>query len=331
MNIPTWTREAETMKRDLEKHGYCLFKEALTPEQLAESQERLSKQAEAERKAGFAYFHQGKLGPERKLGNCQSVSFLANKGRIFRETAIKPEVLEIVRHVLGKEIRIQNLLANIIRKGGQPQTLHQDQWFLPSARSYEDPPMKAGSITRANPGQPETPGKTIMPCVLVNAFWMLDEFTIENGATCIVPGSHKIGRRPNKDDEKNQIQVTGPAGSLFIFDGRLFHGTGKNFSDDPATERKALTFAYIPPMIKPHENYTLALLPEVYDGSPQELLDLMGFKIWFQNGHLGDHTAKRFSRETPIIGELKPSTEQGVADTAFQTHAGRGQNIMVVD
>ena len=338
MNFPAWTCDTETMKQDMEKHGYCLFKEALTPEQLSEAQERLSKQAEGERKDGFAYFHQGKgvpepeiIGTKRKLGYSQSVSFLANKGRIFREIAIKTEVLEIVRHVLGKEIRIQNLLANIIRKGGQPQTLHQDQWFLPSARSYEDPPMKAGSITRASPGQPETPGKTIMPCVLVNVFWMLDDFTIENGATCIVPGSHKIGRRPNKDDRKNQIQVTGPAGSLFIIDGRIFHGAGENFSKDPASERKALTFACIPPMIKPHENYTLALLPEVYDEAPQELLDLMGFKIWFNNGHMGDHTAKRFSRETPIIGELDPSTVQDVAEPAFQTHAGRGQNIMAVD
>ena len=88
MNFPAWTRDTETMKRDMEKHGYCLFKEALTPEHLAKTQERLSKQAEAERKAGFAYFHQGKIGPERKLGNCQSVSFLANKGLIFREIAI---------------------------------------------------------------------------------------------------------------------------------------------------------------------------------------------------------------------------------------------------
>ena len=125
--------------------------------------------------------------------------------------------------------------------------------------------------------------------------------------------------------------MTGPAGSLFIFDGRLFHGAGENFSDDPAVERKALTFAYIPPMIKPHENYTLALLPEVYDEAPQELLDLMGFKIWFNNGHMGDHTAKRFSRETPIVGELDPSTMQDVAEPAFQIHAGIGQNIMAVD
>ena len=61
MNIPTWTRDTETMKLDIEKYGYCLFKEALTPEKFFEAQERLSKQAEAERKAGFAYFHQGRL------------------------------------------------------------------------------------------------------------------------------------------------------------------------------------------------------------------------------------------------------------------------------
>jgi ectoine hydroxylase-related dioxygenase (phytanoyl-CoA dioxygenase family) len=333
MSKPTWTRDAETMKRDIEEHGYCLFKDALTPEQLAEARERLSEQAEAERKAGFGYFHNGKIRvlPEDKQGINQNVSFLANKGRIFREIASRTDVLDIVCHVLGEEIRIQNLLANIIRMGGQPQTLHQDQWFLPSASRYEDPPIKAGSITRGNPGQPETPGATLMPCVLVNAFWMLDDFTIENGATCLVPGSHKLGRRPNEDDRKNQIQVTGPAGSLFIFDGRVFHGAGAHLSDDPAVERKGLTFAYIPPMIKPHENYTLALLPEVYEEAPQELLDLMGFKIWFNNGHLGDHTAKRISRETPIIGELKLSAGQGAAETAFPVQAGRGQNTMVVD
>ena len=37
------------MKRDIDEHGYCLVKEALTPEQLAEARERLSEQAEAER------------------------------------------------------------------------------------------------------------------------------------------------------------------------------------------------------------------------------------------------------------------------------------------
>ena len=47
MSLPTWTRDAGTMKRDIDEQGYCLFKDALTPAQLAEARERLSEQAEA--------------------------------------------------------------------------------------------------------------------------------------------------------------------------------------------------------------------------------------------------------------------------------------------
>ena len=306
MSLPTWTRDPETMKRDIDEHGYCLFKDALTPAQLAEARERLSEQAEAERRGGVVLSGDGRIGPERGSGNNQAVTFLGNKGHIFREIASRPDILDIVRHVLGEEIRIRNLLANIVRIGGQEQGLHTDQWFLPSASRYDEPPMQVGSITRANPGQPEIPGPTLMPCVVINAFWMLDDFTIENGATCIVPGSHKLGRRPNKDDRVDQIQVTGPAGGAFIFDGRLFHGAGPHLSQDPTIERKGLTFAYQPPMFKPHENYPLVLLPEVYEKASQELLDLMGFKVWFSREHLVDQDSERITRDIPIIGEMKP-------------------------
>ena len=306
MSLPTWTRDAGTMKRDIDEHGYSLVEHALTSSQLAEARERISEQAEAERKAGVAFMRDGTIGTEHVPGNNQNVNFLANKGQIFREMASRPDILDIVRHVLGEEIRIHNLLAIIVRIGGQEMGLHTDQWFVPSANPYDEPPMRPGSITRASPGQPDTLGPTLMPCIVCNVFWMLDDFTTENGATFIVPGSHKSGRRPNKDDRADQMQVIGPAGNCFIFDGRLFHGTGPHLSQDPTVERKALTFAYIPPMFKPHENYTLALRPEVYEEASQELLDLMGFKVWFGNGHLGDHAAKRITRDTPIIGELKP-------------------------
>ena len=311
MTLPTWTRDAGTMKRDIDEHGYCLVKEALTPEQLAEARERLSEQAEAERKAGVGFFYDGRIPgdlgtfPEPKTGNSQLVFFLANKGRIFREMAALPDILDIVRHVLGEEIRIQNLLAQITRSDRKAQTLHQDQWFVPSSGRYDEP-MRAGSITRENPGQPETPGATLMPCIVCNVMWMLDDFTSENGATWIVPGSHKLGRRPNKDDLKNQMQVIGPAGNCFIFDGRLFHGAGAYLSQDPTGERTGLTFSYQPPMFRPFENYPMELLPEVYEEASQELLDLLGFKVWFGIGHRNDFNAERISRDTPIIGELKP-------------------------
>ena len=59
-------------------------------------------------------------------------------------------------------------------------------------------------------------------------------------------------------------------------------------------------------MFKPHENYPLVLLPEVYEKASQELLDLMGFKVWFSREHLVDQDSERITRDIPIIGELKP-------------------------
>jgi len=59
-------------------------------------------------------------------------------------------------------------------------------------------------------------------------------------------------------------------------------------------------------MFRPFENYPMALLPEVYEEASQELLDLLGFKVWFGIGHRGHFNAERISRDTPIIGELKP-------------------------
>jgi len=73
-----------------------------------------------------------------------------------------------------------------------------------------------------------------------------------------------------------------------------------------AEARERFTFAYQPPMFRPFENYPMALLPEVYEEASQELLDLLGFKVWFGIGHRGDFNAERISRDTPIIGELKP-------------------------
>ena len=52
MSNPTWTRDTRTMKRDIVEHGNCLFKDALTPEKLAEARERLIEQAEGERVHG---------------------------------------------------------------------------------------------------------------------------------------------------------------------------------------------------------------------------------------------------------------------------------------
>ena len=168
MSLPTWTRDAGTMKRDIDEHGYCLVEDALTPAQLAEARERLSEQAEAERKGGVVLFGDGRIGPEHGPGNNQNVSFLANKGRIFREIASRPDILDIVRHVLGEEIRIHNLLGLIVRIGGlEHGAAHGSMVRCHRPAAMTSRRFRSGSITRANPGQPDTPGPTLMPCIVM--------------------------------------------------------------------------------------------------------------------------------------------------------------------
>ena len=76
-------------------------------------------------------------------------------------------------------------------------------------------------------------------CVLLTALWMLDDFTIKNGATRVVPGSHRITRPLTKDfaqplahhpDEKI---VIGRAGSILLFNGYLWHSGRRNDSSGP--------------------------------------------------------------------------------------------------
>lgn len=74
---------------------------------------------------------------------------------------------------------------------------------------------------------------------VVNAVWMLDEFTEDNGATRVVPGSHRWGRHPTgdlvngeprnaKDEVEGQVLITGRAGSCFVYNAHLWHGGTQN-------------------------------------------------------------------------------------------------------
>ena len=77
------------------------------------------------------------------------------------------------------------------------------------------------------------------PFMVMTAIWMLDDFTIENGATRVVPGSHKIMAPLAKSlaqplaHHEREVVITGRAGSVLIFNGHLWHSGRKNDSRGP--------------------------------------------------------------------------------------------------
>jgi ectoine hydroxylase-related dioxygenase (phytanoyl-CoA dioxygenase family) len=83
---------------------------------------------------------------------------------------------------------------------------------------------------------------------ITNSIWMLDDFTAENGATRVVPGSHRWGRVP-KDaladpgaPHPDEVLVVGKAGTCVVFNSHLWHGGTLNQTAKP---RRAIHAAFV--------------------------------------------------------------------------------------
>lgn len=247
--LPGLTEDLGTARNDLAVWGYAMIANALAAEQVRECRERLRSQAAAEAAAGIGHFDNG----EPKLN--QRVWNLVNKGQMFRDLLFHPVLRELLPELLGKDYTLSSLTANIAAPGGEPMPLHSDQGYTP--RSL---PIR----------------------VVVNTAWMLEDHSEQNGGTRLVPGSHLWPELPEDKPEAESIAATGPAGTMVMFDGRLWHGTGANRT---AGRRHLLLGYFCRPWIRPQENFTLSLLDELYEEASPELLGLLGFRTY---GTLGN-------------------------------------------
>jgi len=137
------------------------------------------------------------------------------------------------------------------------------------------------------------------------SIWMLTDFSEENGGTFIVPGSHRWLNNPaagGMDDVDQdapyptEMQAQGPAGSVMIYDSRMWHAVSSNLSDEP---RVALIVRYAPWWLnlnpahigKPeHEmmvvetggkNYeSIPLRKDVYESLPEDVKPL--YRHWVE-------------------------------------------------
>ena len=321
--LPQLTRDLERCKRDLDNFGYCLLENALSAEALNASKTRLEEQAEAERQRGIAY-EDG--GPTQRWGNFrdeegrmtsaaftaehgginQRVWMLVNKGKIFCDIVEHEDAHTLTRHVLGDEYQISSFTANIAKKGGTPMDLHSDQWWMPPPVRRGRAPIPVGSITRDDGGEERSPdAPMIAPPACLNIMWMLSDFTADIGATRIVPGSHLSGRQPKEGlySESDVIAAEAPAGSAMFFEGRLWHGTGSNITDQP---RLGILLTFCGPQFRPAENYTVAVAPEVIADASPLMRALLGFKTWNAYGRIDGPATEYFEPGEKSPGELYP-------------------------
>jgi ectoine hydroxylase-related dioxygenase (phytanoyl-CoA dioxygenase family) len=91
----------------------------------------------------------------------------------------------------------------------------------------------------------------------INTFLAIDEFTCDNGATLLVPGSHQRADAPDRlEMERAAVPARCPAGSMVVFDSTLWHAAGSNCS---GRDRLAINQQFTRSFIKPQIDYVRAL------------------------------------------------------------------------
>jgi ectoine hydroxylase-related dioxygenase (phytanoyl-CoA dioxygenase family) len=148
--------------------------------------------------------------------NARRLANLVDKGEVFQEAIQSSRMLDLVASVLGPEFKLSSLnvrSANPQSESVQP--FHVDMGLLPDQKGF----------------------------AVCNCVWMLDDFTIQNGALRAIPGSHRWGKRPPDvlqdpyAPHPEEELVTGPAGTLVVMNAHVWHGGTANRTPQ---ERRAL-------------------------------------------------------------------------------------------
>lgn len=175
---------------------------------------------------------------------------LFGKTRSFDDLSIHPVMLGVIDATIGAA-QLSAPTGIQIGPGEPHQMLHRDDSIYPL---------------------PEPHGE-----VVLNTMWAFDDFTVDNGATRFVPGSHRWapGRMPDGDDEVIQIEM--PAGSVAFYLGSIWHGGGANHTD---TTRLGVILEYVAAWLRPQENHVIGVPPEVVATLPVPLQEQLGYNIF---------------------------------------------------
>jgi ectoine hydroxylase-related dioxygenase (phytanoyl-CoA dioxygenase family) len=192
------------------------------------------------------------VGPDSFTGRrTKRTGALIARSEACRDLVTHPSVLGAVEGVLTGATSFHLHLTQVISIGpGEPaQAIHRDQWafdFFPFPKGYE---------------------------AQCNTIWALTDFTERNGATRVIPGSHRF-----EDKLELSVEDTEPAemeaGSVLLYTGALYHGGGANESD---ATRSGVNITYARSWLRQEENQYLSVPREIARDLPVPLLRLMGY------------------------------------------------------
>jgi ectoine hydroxylase-related dioxygenase (phytanoyl-CoA dioxygenase family) len=171
-------------------------------------------------------------------------------GPPFDAVPVHPSVLPLVEGVLDEGCLVSSLSSIAIDPGEAAQPIHADDQVIPLAK-------------------PHIP-------IVCNSMWALTDFTEANGATRLVPGSHRRGN-PQYGGEYETVAAEMRKGSVLIWNGALWHGGGANRTGE---RRLGLAMNYCAGFIRQQENQQLGLSPDLVRTFSPRLQELVGYGVY---------------------------------------------------
>jgi ectoine hydroxylase-related dioxygenase (phytanoyl-CoA dioxygenase family) len=182
-------------------------------------------------------------------------------GELYQRIPVDPVVLPVVEAVLDDGCLISSLSSISIGPGETPQPIHADDQLIPLPKPH--------------------------PATVCNTMWALTDFTEDNGATRLVPGSHRFDHSPDFGAPYETVPAEMASGSVLVWHGSLWHGGGGNRTDD---RRVGIAMNYCAGWIRQQENQQLGLDLELVAGFPRRLQELVGLGIYRGLiGHIDKH------------------------------------------
>lgn len=260
--LPAFSRDAPMtdVLPAIEAHGGAIVRDFIAPELL----QRLASDIRAElarSSAGSKEDHP--LWQIFHGGNTTRFCGLAHKSAAFVELLLDERLKEYADHFLlpncgGYWVNTGQMM--IIGPGERPQLLHRDS---------------------AN--WPHFPWP--MPEVTVSCMFAISDFTLENGATQVAPGSHRWAdpeRLPTPDEITQAVM---PAGSVLLYSGNVIHAAGENRT---ARElRFGMHLSWVLGWLRPEECHYMAIPLETARGLPERAQALLGFHSYYPSGRGG--------------------------------------------
>ena len=262
--LPHPSVDATQLEADFVRWGYCLVEDAMSQEQGRAQVARLKDQAAAERRLG--------AGIMSSKDRAQHVNNLVLKGSVFRD-AVEfkvsaaqrgPLVDRLLTKVMGEGFGLGCAHGSIVHTGGGLQELHIDQGAVP----LPYPPYPFGSLI----------------------VWCYTEFSLEAGATYVVPGSHRTASGATSfhdgadlvrllDAEPGLVALCAPPGTCILTDTRILHCGGRRTAPGTRYAMRCHYNRYFMRALHEQSTANLHVPNDVYEVLSPRLRQMMGITV----------------------------------------------------